>query len=211
MNGSLAGERAFREIDLVPMRTNDPAIIARVRAPGAFAGGATRPDGSVGQLQWVVTSQGVMLTTPACAACHGRPGNRPVNGEAARSALARPARRIPLIGPFGTARRVQQFYSGDPLPMALWKEFTVPWASDERVERMKSMTVSDFQAPDTTERLARSFEGGMFARANGSPYYATKILDLQNLRDSRYPRHDGHAPAARAGRRCPICRARHRR
>ena len=67
-----AGERAFRELDLVLSRTNDPALIAKARDPKSFEGVFTLPDGSVLDPRWVVTDQGLMLTTSDCASCHIR-------------------------------------------------------------------------------------------------------------------------------------------
>lgn len=184
-----AGERAFHEMDSALVRSADPTLIARARDAGSFKDVRTLADGSFAPLRWVVTAQGVMLSAPACAACHAdlrarsliTASTAPVNETQPRG-----GRRTPLTGPAATARRFLQFYSGDSLPVAFWKEFTVPWAPDERVEVMKSIGVSDLQARSGPEQLGRSFAGGMFARANGSPYYSTRILDLQNLRYSRY-------------------------
>ena len=67
--------------------------------------------------------------------------------------------------------------------MKFWQEFTVPWAPDERVERIKSMTGQELQQ---LGGFGVSFGNGVFARTNGSPYAVAKIPDLQNLKDSRY-------------------------
>src|SRR5262249_15612805 len=107
-------------------------------------------------------------------------------------AMARPerlpkgVRGLPLVGAAATMRRLQQFYTGDSIPMALWREFTVPWAPDERVERGSRLSLAELQQRPGRDDLGRSFSGGVFARTNGSPYAVTKILDLENLRFNRY-------------------------
>ena len=206
------GERAFQDMDAVLLRTSDPALIARARNPVSFENAATLPDGSFNPLRWVVTPQGLMLSAPACSACHASARGRSivVNDEARAPDPEAAARRQPLAGAAATARRLQQFYSGDPLPVALWKEFTVPWAPDERVERLKTMAISELQALNGPERLGRSFSGGMFARSNGSPYLRHESsrpahAPLQPLR-----RRDSYASAARTGGRRTIRRARDR-
>jgi hypothetical protein len=184
-----AGQRAFREIDLVLVRTADPAIIAQARDPRSFARAVKLPDGSVVAPRWVVTSAGVMLTVPACSACHvsmthdrrvvfGGPRTPdPRGGQQLVSGI------VPLLGAAGTALRQRLFYTGDRLPMASWREFAVPWAPDERIERMKTMSGQELRQLGGS---GRSFSGGVFARSNGSPFYVTKILDLQGLKYNRY-------------------------
>jgi hypothetical protein len=48
------------------------------------------------------------------------------------------------------------------------------------------MATGDLQQQAGAGQLGRSFGGGVFARANASPFFVTKITDLQNLRYSRY-------------------------
>jgi hypothetical protein len=48
------------------------------------------------------------------------------------------------------------------------------------------MDIPELQALSGPEQFGRSFSNGMFARANGSPYYATRTSDLHNLRYNRY-------------------------
>jgi hypothetical protein len=67
-----------------------------------------------------------------------------------------------------------------------WREYTVPWAPDDRIERLKGLSQAEVQAATGPGGLVRSFSNGVFSRTNGSPYFATKIMDLQNLRYSRY-------------------------
>ena len=187
-----AGERAFVEMDAVLMRIDDPDLIVRARDPRAFDGMFTSFDGAAFGVRWVVTERGLMLTAQACAACHVSvdrdnrvtvPGPR---GTRLSERGQRGVRGLPLTGPQGTARRLQQFYTGDSPGVALWREFTAPWAPDERVERFAKAATEDLQQLAGRGQLAGSFGNGVFARTNGSPYAATKIPDLMNLRYNRY-------------------------
>lgn len=185
-----AGERTFRTLDSVLVRTADPQLIAFLRDPKSFEGKFTLPDGSVVGPRWVVTSTGVMVSVTACAFCHvtrdpdkvvfGGPGGR--DDDKQPVVLA----GFPLLGAQGTARRLQLFYTGDPPRVGLWREFTTPWSPDERIERLRTMSGKEVQQFAGEDQLGRAFGGGVFARANGSPYYGTKIMDLQNIKYSRY-------------------------
>lgn len=187
-----AGERAFVEMDAVLMRIDDPAVIARARDPRAFEGMFKSSDGAAFGIRWVVTERGLMLAAQACGACHAAvdPDNRVTvpgpRGTRLTERGQRGVRGLPLAGAQGTARRLQQFYTGDSPGVALWREFTVPWAPDERVERFAKMSAERLQQRNVDERLGQSFGNGVFARTNGSPYAATKIPDLMNLRYNRY-------------------------
>lgn len=179
-----AGARAFLELDHFWSRTSDPAIIARARDPRSFEGVLKLPDGSAVRPRWVVTPQGVMLSSPACTGCHvsvradgtvmfGGPGG------------PRP-RGTPLLIPQGTGvlaanapAALQRFFVGDSLPMLAWRQFTVPWAPDERIERWRTAPAQELGG------LAANAPG-ITNRPHGSPYYATKIIDLHALRYSRY-------------------------
>jgi hypothetical protein len=177
-----AGERAFHDLGSVLVRTNDPTLIAQARDPAVFQGLRTLADGGVVGPRWVVTSEGVMLTVRACAACHKdmRAENRLRDGLPA----VRPG--LPLSGAAGTLTRLQRAYEGDPVGVAFWREFSVPWAPDERIERMKLMTLQELREMNRKSELGGAFSGGVFARTNGSPFYPTRILDLFDLKYSRY-------------------------
>ena len=186
-----AGKRAFETMDSLLVRTDDPQLIALLRDPASFEGKFTLPDGSVVGPRWVVTSRGLMVSITACANCHvnrdpdrgvvfGGPGSRADGGQAIV------LNTYPLLGAQGTGRRLRLFYTGDPVPVGMWREFTTPWSPDERVERFKTMSAAELQQLSGANQLGRAFGGGVFARTNGSPYYGTKIMDLQNLKYSRY-------------------------
>jgi hypothetical protein len=179
-----AGERAFREVDNFWSRTSDPALIAQARDPRAFEGVFRLPDGTAFGPRWVVTAEGVRLSSPACSACHftvradgtvafaGPRGPRPAGGG-----ILIP-RGIGVVAA-GAPLAMQRFYVGDPVATAAWRMWTVPWAPDERIESRRNGTQRDLQ-----ELVAG--DQGVFNRPHGSPFYATKIPDLHILRYSRY-------------------------
>jgi hypothetical protein len=187
-----AGERAFLEMDAVLMRTGDPALLAVARDPRAFDGAFKSADGAAFGVRWVVTDRGLTLTTPACGACHVtiHPDNRvtvPGPRSVGRTERGRQGvRGLPFTGPQGTRRRLEMFYTGDSPGMAMWREFTTPWAPNARVEQFAMEPVEELQQLAGTRQLGRSFGNGVFARTNGSPYAPTRIPDLMNLRYNRY-------------------------
>jgi hypothetical protein len=180
-----AGERAFLELDHFWSRTDNPAIIARARDPRSFEGVMQLPDGSAVRPRWVVTPQGVMLSSPACTGCHVavRPDGTVIFGGPGGP---RP-QGTPLLIPQGTGvlatnapPALQRFFVGDSLPMIAWRQFTVPWAPDERVESRRNAQAQELQ------RAFAANDEGVTNRPHGSPFYTTKITDLHVLRYSRY-------------------------
>jgi hypothetical protein len=179
-----AGERAFRELDNFWSRTDDPALIAQARNPRTFEGVFRLPDGTAFGPRWLVTAEGVKLTSPACSACHFTVR---ADGTVAFAGPRgpRPPGSPPLIPrglgviAAGAPRAMQSFYVGDPRPMAVWRMWSVPWAPDERIESRRNTDDRELQG------LAAG-DPGVFNRPHGSPFYATKIPDLHILRYSRY-------------------------
>src|SRR5688572_19528479 len=181
-----AGERAFRELDHFWSRTSDPALIARARDPQSFAGILKQRDGTAVRPRWVVTPQGVMLSSPACTGCHV---NVRTDGTVAFAGPGgpRPSGTPPLL-PRGTGvvasnapLALQRFFAGDTMPTIAWRMYTVPWAPDERIESRRNAAsaqevVGGLQANDP----------GVTNRPHGSPFYTTKITDLRLLKYSRY-------------------------
>ena len=186
-----AGERAFSELDSFWTRTNDPSLIAQARNPRNFDGVLKWPDGTVGESRWVVTEQGVMLSRRECGNCHrltvdsaGIPTSR-LTARAERPAGVR-LEPVGMGEPVVLTRAVPRFFSGDTLPVAMWRMFTVPWAPDERVERLKTINPQELSTQEM-QRLTQLGAGiGVFPRPNGSRYYAAKAPDLRVLRYGRY-------------------------
>ncbi len=188
-----AGERAFSELDSFWARTNDPSLIAQARNPRNFDGVLKWPDGTVGESRWVVTEEGVMLSRRECGHCHrftvgadGKPGitgGPPIGGRPVGVARLEP---VGLGDPPTLARAIPRFFVGDTVPVAMWRMFTVPWAPDERVERLRLMNAQDLSTQET-QRLTQIGAGtDVFPRPNGSPYHAAKGPDLRLLRYGRY-------------------------
>ena len=179
-----AGERAFREVDHFWSRTNDPDLVSRARDPRSFEGVFRLPDGTAFGPRWVVTAEGVRLSSPACSACHvafradGTVAYAVPRGPRPPGSLLLIPRGIGILAA-GAPMAMQRFYEGDPVPTAAWRMWTVPWAPDDRIESRRN-------APRPELQQLASGDPGVFNRPHGSPFYATKIPDLQILRYSRY-------------------------
>jgi hypothetical protein len=178
-----AGERAFRELDSALARTNDPALIARARDPEAFKDVLKLAGGSVFGLRWVVTEQGVMLSVGECSTCHFQV--RPDKSVSFAGPLGRLPRGTPRlfpaglgVGRFGAIANQRRFPNEAPQTIT-WRMYTLPWAPDERVERIRTMS------PEELGSLAAA-GGPVIPRTNGSPFFGTKVPDLHTLRYSRY-------------------------
>jgi mono/diheme cytochrome c family protein len=179
-----AGERAFAEMDNFWSRTTDPALIAQARDPRSFAGVFTLPNGTAFGPRWVVTAEGVKLSSPACSACHvtirtdgtvAFAGPRGPEPPGSPPLIPRGLGVIAANAPLA----MQRFFEGDSVPVAAWRLWTVPWAPDERIESLPNAAAGRLQG------LAAG-DPGVVNRPHGSAYYATKIPDLHILRYSRY-------------------------
>lgn len=183
-----AGARAFLELDAIEGRTSNPAILDRVRGPGGLQGLPTLADGTVVGLRWVVTKAGVQLSAGACVNCHFqvRPDRTlDVPGPAGPPPPDLPGFAPGALGPLPASlatAAIQAFYLGEPPAMAIWRQFTVPWGPDPRVERLRTAPAAELRA--TMAGATAGF--GMFPRAHASPYAAPKIPDLTLLRYYRY-------------------------
>jgi len=175
-----AGERAFREVDSFWSRTNDPAVIAQARDPRSFENVVKLPDGSAHGPRWVVTDQGVMLSYIACANCHlanRRDGTLGIGGPRGPRPPGSPVLNPRVPGAQGSPPVLQRYFVGDSMATIVTRLFSVPWAPDDRLEGV--------QRPGELRAFAAG-DPGIFNRPHGSPFYATKIPDLQNLHYSRY-------------------------
>jgi hypothetical protein len=196
-----AGERAFREIDVVSSRTSDPEILRLARDPATFKDTDTflgrdpstfkdtdtLPDESLLDLRWVVTEHGVQLTIVQCSACHRYTREDksvlfagPPDGPGERSfrrprALIDRVRQPPQVGPHVSP--------GLTPGERLWRMSATPWAPDERIQRLRGIT--EF-TPEFAAIIFGNRPGGVFLRTNGSPFYGTKIPDLHVTHLSRY-------------------------
>jgi hypothetical protein len=175
-----AGETAFQYLDDPLARTADPLKIAAMRDPKAWDGVWTQADGSLRIARWAVTEKGVQVAFAACANCHaaslpdgatiwGAPiGNVPDGKRLSPVDLA------PISGTLAEL-------TGEAFPLALWRQFTVPWAPDPRIEKL-------LDRPAEAMALIRTGvkAGIAVPRTHGSPFYTAKIPDLRPLHFSRY-------------------------
>jgi hypothetical protein len=180
------GRRVFEELDVVAFRSADPKLIAQVRSKEAMAKARPHKDGTLGNLRWVVTAKGIQLSISECASCHRRlmPDGSFLHG--APGNLFDPSNRV--IGEFiGTLidAALSEFFKGDALGTALYRQFGVPWLKDDPHERLKTMPEAEVGA------LFETHINGVFARFNGSPFYPTKFPDLIGLRTRKYLDHTG--------------------
>ena len=173
-----AGETAFQFLDEPLVRTSDPTVIKTFRDPEKFAGTWMQTDGSTPWARWVVTNNGVQVATTACAICHARLNADGTMkwGEPFENTPG--GKRPPLPLPIRQLRTAMVLFPGDSNPVSIWRQYTVPWAPDERVEELRSR-------PDAV-KVALGGLASTFPRTHGSPFYASKIPDLHPLRFGRY-------------------------
>jgi len=178
-----AGKRVFEEYDVPALRVRDPKALAAARRPDSFARSRVRarPDGTLPDLRWVPTPDGLSLGLANCSACHTRAMNdgtllhgAPPNEEASPIGAFR-------IAPWAVS---PVELAGEAPGMMYWRSFGVPWVADDVHERFKTL------APQEVGPLIRpGFAVGLFPRWNGSSYYPTKIPDLIGIKDRKYIDH----------------------
>lgn len=175
-----AGRVAFEQLDNPYFRTADPAVIARARDPKAYKDVFLMRDGSIITNLWVVTDQGLMLSERECSLCHHQIR---LNGEVSFGAA--PGTTPPGVNDTGPAGvdllplAFTRFFQGDTFPQSVWRQFTVPWAPDPRVENLKEKLTH-------SPRALFSPDPGGVSRFHGSPWAMAKIPDLRVIRHSRY-------------------------
>jgi len=171
-----AGETAFQTIGGKLIWTNDPAKIRAYRDPKSFDGIWTRPDGSLLFDRWVVTGRGIELRVAACTGCHAR-------ALATGSVFWGAPQGPPPPGSRDvTSLNLTERVGDTPAGFRVWQAFTVPWAPDDRIEKLRD-------SPDSSSlvsALRLSRVPGVVSRTHGSPFYTTRIPDLNNLQYSRY-------------------------
>jgi hypothetical protein len=173
-----AGKAAFQAMDEPPARTSDPAVIQTFRNPEKFEGLWTQTDGSIPWARWVVTKEGVQVATAACPICHVRmEADGSVDWTAGFKGTPG-GKRAPLPMPIRQLRPDMVKFPGDSDAVSIWRQYTVPWAPDERVEQLRNRS--------DAVRITLSNTWTTFPRTHGSPFYASKIPDLSLLRFSRY-------------------------
>jgi len=178
-----AGKRVFEEYDIPAFRVSDPAAISAARRLETFASSRVkaRADGTLPDLRWIPTPQGLKLGLVNCAACHTRtmPDGSLVHG-------APPNEPGSPLDPFKLAPWAVSAVElrGDAPGLMLWRSWAAPWVKDDVHESFKSMPPPQFGA-----LIGPAFDTGLFPRWNGSAYYTTKIPDLIGIKDRKYIDH----------------------
>lgn len=191
-----AGKRVFDEADLLPVRTFDPKFIAAARSRETFeaVNAQPLPNGTVTQLRWVPTKQGVALSFANCSGCHVlylQDGSR-IPGAPLLAGVSRTRtnkfRPPGLIGQVQAANRIidgdPPFVMASPFGSSLYQAYGVPWRSNDMNAKVKTMTEAQRSALQLP--LARA---GAVVRWNGSLFYPAKIPDLIGIKDRKYIDH----------------------
>jgi hypothetical protein len=173
-----AGETAFQTLGGKTFWTNDPEKIKVYRDPKAYDGVWTRADGTLLVDRWVVTDRGIELRKAACTGCHARArADGSVFWGAPEGGPPAGTRDFTPVSPFQLTRDS----GNEPFRILVWRNFTAPWAPDERIEKLREPEGDAFVAATLRSRVP-----GVVARVHSSPYYPTKIPDLNNLKYSRH-------------------------
>ena len=185
-----AGRRVFEEADDLHLRTLAPELIAAARNPKTFEGRQPLADGTVSDLRWVPTKNGVALSLSNCTNCHLE---RLQDGTTVIGAPTfgrpNPNGRSGLVRPLQTAMRsvtgAPPFLMGsESFGIWLYQAYGVPWRKDDIHERVKSMSEAEYNS-----WINSAVRGGGVPRWNGSPYYPAKIPDLIGIKDRKYIDH----------------------
>ena len=185
-----AGRRVFEEADHLHLRTFDPKFIATARSRETYERMEPAPDGTVTDLRWVPTTEGVALGFPNCRNCHLqylRDGAQIPGAPTFATSFNR--FRSLLIGRAQNAKHVidggMPFFMGaEPFGASLYQAFGVPWRKDDINQQLKAMTQAQYSVP----RAAFARSGGI-PRWNGSLLYPAKIPDLIGIEDRKYIDH----------------------
>jgi hypothetical protein len=161
------GPRGFA--DLIPL----------VRSPSALERANIKPlpDGTL-PLVWAVTPEGVLPMPKACSSCHTwyMPDGTTIDGAASGTHAAGPVQRL---------RQEVERRDTETLRAGAYARWAVPWLNGDIAGTIKSMTRKDIEELFAVE-LRNS--NGIMPRG-GSPFFPTKILDLNGVRDRKYLDH----------------------
>jgi hypothetical protein len=176
-----AGRIVFRELyrpnqsgtvknfaDLIPLvRSRNALEHADIKA---------LPDGTL-PLMWAVTPEGVFPVPKACSSCHTRylPDGTSIDGAASGT---------PPAGAVIRLRREVERRDTETLRAGAYARWKVPWLSGDIAETIKSMTRKDIE-----ELFAVELRNDGIMPRSGSPFFPTKIPDLNGVRDRKYLDH----------------------
>jgi hypothetical protein len=179
-----AGRRVFEGLDFPVTRTDDPRIFKYLGDREAINkdGPDVTKDGVILGMRYVVDKNGKLkVALSDCAGCHSRlmPDKSVLLGAPTKT-----------FSPEGTSILVEGFNRDlearkITINEAEYASYGTPWVKDDINQRFKTMNPGEIFEVDGFP------VSGTFARFNGSPYYITKILDLNGIKDRRYIDHTG--------------------
>ena len=170
-----AGKRVFEEWDVPAFRVRDPKVLADVRRPDSFARSRVRarPDGTLPDLRWIPTPDGLALGLSNCASCHTRLMN---DGTLLHGA---PKTKTPVPGTIRIALGASSQESRRRSRDHVWRH-SCKWVPRKCMPVQDDDPIGD--RPVSTGVRTECFPG------NGSPF-PTKIPDLIGIRDRKYIDH----------------------
>lgn len=180
-----AGRRVFDELDVPLVRTGDPRALEYLRDAKAIESDGTpmSKDGRLAFFRWVVERDGeIKLGLSECSSCRLR---FMPDGSVLRGAPATIKGGGAALGALLEEFRLFFGRDGNPASCAElnYPQFAVPWLPNDIHLRLKTLSEADCEA------VVNSDIGETVARFNGSPYYTTKIMDLNGVKDRRYLNH----------------------
>jgi hypothetical protein len=186
-----AGRRIFHEAPSFTTLTRDREVIAMARSAETYGQRKPLPDGTVLNLGWVPTKDGIALAASgACSVCHeqrmadgksipGAPNMGSQSFATVAGALRRRMRSPQILdggGPF--------LMGTEPIGLKLHQAYAVPWLSDTSPEDWKSVTDAEWSA------LRQAFRAsGAVPRWNGSLHHPAKTPDLIGIEGRKYMDH----------------------
>ncbi|HYV03789.1 MAG TPA: hypothetical protein VFB82_04350, partial [Blastocatellia bacterium] len=179
-----AGRRVFEGLEFPVTRTDDPRIFKYLgdRDEIKKADAEVTKDGVMLGMRYVVTKDGKLKVSLAdCAGCHSRlmPDGSVLLGAPTKTFT--PGGISILVEGFGRDVERRKMTIND----IEYAAYGAPWVKDDIHSRFKTMNPGEIFEVDGFP------VNGTFARFNGSPYYVTKILDLNGIKDRRYIDHTG--------------------
>ena len=179
-----AGRRVFEGLDFPVSRTDDPRIFKYLgdREAIKIDKADVTKDGVILGMRYVVDKDGKLKVGLAdCAGCHSRlMADRSVLLGAATGNFSQQGIGV-LVEGFGRDLEARKITINE----IEYASYAAPWVKDDVHARFKTMK------PDEIFEVDGFPTSGTFARFNGSPYYMTKIPDLNGMKDRRYIDHTG--------------------
>lgn len=178
------GRHVFEGLDFPVTRTDDPRIFKYLSDREAIKkdNADVTKDGVILGMRYVVDKDGKLKVSLAdCGGCHSRlmPDGSVLLG--APSKTFAPQGIGILVDGFIRDLEARKININE----AEYASYGTPWVKDDINARFKTMSPQEIGEVDGLPM------SGTFARFNGSPYYITKILDLNGIKERRYIDHTG--------------------